>query len=194
MLKTIFLTALTLLIAIGGGAASVWYALNRIDGLGALTVGVWVAFPAAGTPYADPYSKARIAREAALPLGAAEGLSFIAREDTVGGKLSRNCTYRIEGRVPAARFWTIYAGDDSLDPIPQSAGRTGGLHSRQILRQNDGSFVVTISAHPREGNWLPVTGTGTMALLMTLYDTPIASNSGVEQFELPQVLKVACDE
>jgi hypothetical protein len=194
MLKTIILTALTLLIAIGGGAASVWYALNRIDGLGAMTVGEWVAFPAAGTPYADPYSKARIAREAALPLGAAEGLSFIAREDAGGGKLARNCTYRIEGRVPPARFWTIYAANESLDPIPRVAGRTSGLHSRQILRLSDDSFVLNIGPNPSPGNWLPVDGSGSMALLMTLYDTPVASNSRVEQFELPQVLRIACDE
>ncbi|TSE04009.1 DUF1214 domain-containing protein, partial [Mesorhizobium intechi] len=57
MLKNAFLMLLSLAIAIGGGGASVWYALKIQDGVGAIRVGQWTAFPDIGTPAADPYSK-----------------------------------------------------------------------------------------------------------------------------------------
>ncbi|RUX68043.1 DUF1214 domain-containing protein, partial [Mesorhizobium sp. M7A.F.Ca.CA.004.08.2.1] len=58
MLKTAFLTLLSLAIAIVGGGGSVWYALKVQDGVGAIRIGQWTAFPDIGTPAADPYSKA----------------------------------------------------------------------------------------------------------------------------------------
>ena len=75
--RTVFIL-IVIAIAIGGGTASVWYVLRAQEGIGALTVGDWTAFPAIGTPEADPYAKARIARDVILPLGRAEGLAFIA--------------------------------------------------------------------------------------------------------------------
>ena len=81
MLKTAFFTLLSLAIAIGGGGGSVWYALQAQSGVGAISIGQWTAFPEIGTQNADPYSKARVAREGVLALGKAEGLSFIAERD-----------------------------------------------------------------------------------------------------------------
>ena len=60
MLRNALLILLTLTIAIGGGAASAWYALGSIGALDTILVGGWVAYPDAGTPQADPYAKARI--------------------------------------------------------------------------------------------------------------------------------------
>ena len=58
-----FYVALVVAIAVGGGGASVWFALNAIDGLDTLTVGAWTAYPESGTPQVDPYGRARIARD-----------------------------------------------------------------------------------------------------------------------------------
>jgi hypothetical protein len=55
MLKTAFLTLLSLAIAIGGGGGSVWYALKIQDGVGAIRIGQWTAFPDIGTPAADAH-------------------------------------------------------------------------------------------------------------------------------------------
>ena len=64
MLKTALTVLLTLSLAIGGGAASVWYVLAGQSGTGALTIGSWTAFPKIGAPDADPYSKARVRAKA----------------------------------------------------------------------------------------------------------------------------------
>jgi hypothetical protein len=133
MLKTAFLTLLTLVIAIGGGTASLWYVLRTQDGVGAVAIGGWTAFPDIGTPNADPYSKARVARQGSLSLGRAEGLAFAAERDTGGALLRRECSYRIEGSTVPARFWTLYAAD--------RAGRVVHARDGRVQRQAQ-QFVV----------------------------------------------------
>ncbi|MCO4318357.1 DUF1214 domain-containing protein [Phyllobacterium sp. 21LDTY02-6] len=193
MLRNIALALLAVVIALGGGMASAWYAVNRFEGFGALTVGQWTAHPDAGTPMSDPYAKARAAREGAFPLGSAEGLIFYARADDQGAPLERRCTYKISGHSPNSRFWTLHAADRGLIPIEPGRGRLPALHSRQILRDADGTFTVEVSPLAQPGNWLPVAGDGRMVLVMTLYDTPVGSNSGLVEMTFPAVARVGCD-
>ena len=194
MFRTVLLTLATLAIAIGGGAGSVWYALNAQEGVGAVTIGSWTAYPDMGAPDADPYSKARQARLGLLPLGRAEGLAFIAAHDAGGAPLSRQCSYVIEGSTPPARFWTLYAADRSLRMIAPEGGRRPALQSLAILRNSDNSFAIAVAPDAAPGNWLRISGNGAMVLVLTLYDTPVAGVIGVEDVALPQVLRTACRE
>ena len=193
MLRTILLTALVLLTAIGGGAASVWYALESREGIGAVTVGPWTAFPDLGTPQADPYSKARIAREGVLSLGLAEGLTFVARRDSGGAALSRNCAYEIRGTFPPARFWTIYAADEFRAVIDTGHLRLPALQSISALREPDNSISIAVGRLASPGNWIPLSGSGPMSLVLTLYDTPATSSSGIAEIALPEIRKTMCD-
>ncbi|MEK1853125.1 MAG: DUF1214 domain-containing protein [Phyllobacterium sp.] len=193
MLRNVFLACLALVIAVGGGTLSAWYAVNRFEGFGAFTVGQWTAHPEAGTPLSDPYAKARAAREGAFPLGSTEGLVFYAYSDEQGKTLDRRCTYTIEGNSPNSRFWTLYAADRSLIALDPGADRLPAIHSRQIFRKEDGQFVVNISPKAQPGNWLATTGSGRMVLVMTLYDTPVGSNSGLVDMKFPAVTRIGCD-
>nr|WP_085464684.1 DUF1214 domain-containing protein [Mesorhizobium australicum] len=186
MLRDAMTILLSSVIAVGGGAASAWYALESAEGVGALTVRGWTAYPNAGSPDADPYSKARVAREAELPLGRAEGIAFTTGRDSGGEPLRLSCTYRVEGQVPSARFWTLHVTGAGV-------ARAAALPSQALMRESDGSVVLTASRHPSPGNWLALSGDGTMALVLTLYDTPVASNEDIAGTELPQVLRVGCD-
>jgi hypothetical protein len=194
MFRTVLLTVVTLTIAIGGGAASVWYALQAQEGVGAVTIGSWTAYPNMGAPDADPYSKARAAREGLLALGRAEGLPFFATRDAGGDQLSRKCSYLIEGSTPPARLWTLYAADRSLRMIAGERRRKPAVQSLDILRNADNSFAIAIGPDATPGNWLSVSGDGPMVFVLTLYDTPVAGSIGVEDVELPQVLKAGCDD
>ena len=193
MLKNVFLTLIVLVIAIGGGAASVWYALDAEDPPGAVTFGSWTTQPEAGTPAADPYARARLVREGVLMLGRTEGLFFVAERDSGGELLRRECTYVVEGNVPPARFWTLYAADASLRVLSSRLPRIPALHSQAVLRQPDNSFVITAGAKPAPGNWLAISGHGPMRLLLTLYDTPLTIGTALSDVELPQVQKVGCN-
>lgn len=193
MLKQSFLIALVFAIAVGGGAASVGYVLNSQEGIGAVTVGPWTAYPDIGTPDADPYSKARVARDGILALGRAEGLSFIAEKDSGGAHLKRECSYRVEGSLPVARFWTLYASDKAQLALKTGMRRDPDLHSLEVLRQPDNSIEVSVGARPSPGNWLAVSGVGDMNLVLTLYDTPIASSTGLSDIEMPRIVRVQCN-
>jgi hypothetical protein len=193
MLKTAFLTFVVLCISIVGGGASVWYTLKANESIGAVTVGEWTAFPLIGTPDADPYSKARVAREGLLALGRAEGLSFSAQRDSAGEALRRECSYRIEGAVPPARFWTLYAADAAGNVIRAGERRSAALHSYQLLRLVDNSVSIAAGPHPAPGNWLSLSGDGPMTLVLTFFDTPIASSTGASDIVLPSIVKVGCD-
>lgn len=192
MFKTVFLSLLVLAIAIGGGAASVWYALQAQDGIGAIAAGPWTTYPELGTPHADPYSKARIAREGVLSLGLTEGLTFVAQNDSDGGVLRRDCTYTIDGTFPPARFWTLYAAEPSRAVIQRRHLRLPALHSSEVLRRADNSVSIAVGRHPTPGNWLPVSGVGPMSFVLTLYDSPAASSSG--DIALPRIAKAACND
>ena len=194
MLKTAFLTFFVLCISIVGGGASVWYTLKANERGGAVTIGEWTAFPLIGTPEADPYSKARVAREGLLALGRAEGLSFSAQRDSAGQGLRRECSYRIEGPVPSARFWTLYAADSAGSVIRAGERRSAALHSNQLIRLADNSVSIAAGAHPAPGNWLALSGAGPMTLVLTFFDTPIAAATGASDIVLPSIVEAGCDE
>lgn len=193
MLKQSLLIALALAVAVGGGAASVGMVLNSQEGIGAVSVGPWTAFPDIGTPDADPYSKARVARDGVLALGRAEGLSFVADRDSTGVTLRSECSYRLEGSLPVARFWTLYATDRAHMALKSGIRRDASLHSLEVLRQPDNSISVSVGVRPEPGNWLAVGGVGAMNLVLTLYDTPIASSTGLSGIEMPRIVRVQCN-
>ncbi|MCO5147016.1 MAG: DUF1214 domain-containing protein [Aquamicrobium sp.] len=193
MLKSVIFTAIALGIALVGGAGSVWLALERDFGFGTVTIGNWVAFPDHGTPQADPYSRARFSREADLALGRAEGLVFTARRDAGGEPLLRECSYVIEGNLPPARFWTLSARDGDNAVIGIEGGRSPALHSLALLRRPDDTVAVAVSGRPAPGNWLALGGAGPFSLVLTLYDTAIASSARIAEVELPHIVREGCD-
>ncbi|WP_309084094.1 DUF1214 domain-containing protein [Chelativorans sp.] len=193
MLKTVFLTLVTLAVAIGGGAASAWMILENVPPVGAVAAGPWTAFPDAGTPEADPYSRARFTREGGIPLGRSEGLVFTASRDSAERALRRACTYRIEGTIPAARLWTLHAADPSGMPLAPKGRRQAALHSGMILHREGVPFAITISPHPAPDNWLAVTGSGPMQLVFTLLDTPVSTGVSLGELAMPDILQVRCD-
>lgn len=193
MIRLVAAVGLVFVLAIGGGAASVYVALDRLAGFDGLSVGPWIAYPNRGTPGADPYSKARFARSAELPLGKAEGLAFVAAADSSGELLRRACSYRIEGRVPATRFWTLYPADAEARPLAALPMRWPGLHSMLVLLRADNSFEIVAGPQPHPGNWLSTGGDGTMSLVLTLYDAPALGGSDAPQVDLPQIYRTGCE-
>lgn len=193
MLKQSLLIGLALAIAVGGGAASVRMVLDSQEGIGAVSVGAWTAFPDIGTPEADPYSKARVARDGILALGRAEGLAFVAERDADGANLRRECTYLIDGSLPVARFWTLYASDKAQNALKPATRRDPALHSLEILREPDNTIQISVGAQAVPGNWLAVSGVGEMNLVLTLYDTPIASSTGLSDIHMPRIVRGQCN-
>lgn len=191
MLRTVLLTLLTLAVAIGGGAVSVWMALG--EGAGAVNVGGWTTLPDAGAEDADPYSRAQAARDGLLALGRNEGLAFAATRDSAGDALRRECAYTVEGKMPAARLWTLHAADRQGVAVATGTRRDAFLSSWAVLFRPDDALAITVGAQPAPGNWLATSGSGPMQLVLTLYDTPLAGEAGMADTVMPRVLKAGCD-
>ena len=191
MLKTILKVITVLVIALGGGIWATDCALDNFDGFGELQLGAWNAYPASGTIAADPYSKARAARKASLALGTAEGLPFYARHDSNGHELRRGCAYRLSGVTPPSRFWTLYPANSNLEPIRPREGLQPALHSREMIYEDDGSIQITVGPTASPNNWLAVEGSGSLVLVLTLYDTPAASSSGLIDLVMPRIVPAA---
>jgi hypothetical protein len=187
MLKSLLLTALTLVIALGGGAGSVWLMMEEVPDFGALTIGEWSVNPTEGTPQADPYAKARFAREGKLSLGVAEGAQFIAARDTTGQPLRGACDYVVTGSVPASRFWTLHAVQ------PGASGTPHTLQSLALLRDSSGSFSIALSRHPAPGNWLQIGADGPYRLVLAVYDTPTVGSADFAEVTLPRIVRERCN-
>ena len=187
-LEIAFVLALGLLV---GGALS-FASIRNTNQLAALTLGQWTAWPKAGGVDADPYTKARVAAEGAVPLGAAEGIAFHGSSDDSGRPLRLECTYRIAGQTPQARFWTLTAERANGRAIRRANGEAATLISRDILRRRSGDFELLASATLQSGNWLELAGSGEFALVFRLYDTQIGTASGLFEPSMPSLTLMGC--
>lgn len=183
--------AIAIVLATTIGFSTAWFAVERGHLFGAVTIGAWTAWPDTGSPNADPYSVALLARTGQVPLGAGEGLAFTALADSQGDPLSGNCIYSVNGQTPSARLWTLTVYDSEGRLMVNAAGRYG-FHSREILRRPDGSFAIEVSTHVKPGNWLPITQVESFRLILRLYDTPLTTMTDFSGIDMPHIERVAC--
>ena len=182
-----------LALALGLGIYSASTVSSKFDGFDRLVIGPWKAHPASGTPEADPFAQARAARTGRLALGAAEGTTFVAERDGEGEPLSGLCSYRLAGRMPQARLWTLHVADPDgrvlpgPDPLILPA-----IHSRGLLHEKDGTFAVTFSRDIGPGNWVPLDHDGPIHFRATLYDTSVNSATGLTELVMPAISRLEC--
>jgi len=183
-------TMLVVALLVGFGLS--YYALSDGRMFGAIQIGPWQAWKDVGVPNPDPYTRAFIARSGALELGATEGIQFIASTDSDNKKLDRNCRYRIDGRTPAARFWTLVpVSSDDGTPIARPDGQLD-FHSARLSRAGDGSAALYVSKTLAPENWIEIAGDGPFSLVLSLYDTSSLSGVGSEVASLPAIIREAC--
>lgn len=82
----------------------------------AIDIDGWRSDWSIGSENADPYVRARVARNGLLALRKEEAVYFIRNEDDEGAPLTESCTYRVSGAQYPARWWsiTLYDGDNRL--------------------------------------------------------------------------------
>lgn len=183
---------IVLVLGLGIGGALSWAAIRTDQGIGAASVGQWTTWPSSGRPDSDPYTKARVAAGGEIPLGAAEGLSFVIREDETGQKLRPQCTYELQGKTPPARLWTLTyqrLDDEAVDTIATEATV---LSSNQVIRDHDGAIDIAIGPSLSSGDWLHTSGNGFFVVLMRFYDTPLTGTGALDGIDMPSLNRVAC--
>ncbi|PXA90407.1 DUF1214 domain-containing protein, partial [Nostoc sp. 3335mG] len=144
-----------------------------------------------GSASPNPYSRGHLTREAALQLGSAEGLQFVATSDSAGDPLDLACTYRLEGHVPVSSFWTLVAVDAEGVNLAAPGGDLA-MRSSEIARTNAGAILIHVGTALSPGNWLELAGTGPFALRLTLYDTTAFSGFGSSNDTMPSIVMGDC--
>jgi len=190
--RLILFTLLALIIAAGVGVGATWMTATRGTDFGTLTIGAWTARPRAGTAEVDPYARAAIARSGELPIGAGDGIAFIAAADDAKRPLDGRCDIEVSGVTPPARFWTLTLYDPRGNLIANSLERYG-FTSQEILRSADGAFKIRVAARSRAGNWLPTGGVERYILMLRLYDTPVGVATRTQRdAPMPAIATVGC--
>ena len=193
MLKNMLVTVVALAIAFGAGSWMTHFAMNKSGQFGGVTIDGWTAYPLDGTLEADPYAKARLARDASLAIGAAEGVTFYAGADDEREPLTSRCDYSIEGRNVAARLWTIHPLNPAKRRLAGTPDRWPAyLNSETIGYDADGAFKINVSAFARPDNWLALPKNTDFMLALNLYDSPVATNKGLVETSLPKVIRGKC--
>lgn len=182
-----------ILLGLGVGGSVSWYSIQNNQGFGAINIGIWTAWPLAGSIDADPYTKAKVAAEGEVPLGAAEGIAFHARTDSQSRPLLRECQYYLSGQTPPARFWTMAAHADDGSFLSDDAIENQILLSNTLFRNADGRFALEVGPRMANGNWLQVNGRGPYQLVLRLYDSPITSTRGIVDPEMPSLERRDCN-
>jgi hypothetical protein len=179
----------------GIGMGSAWFTTQSIQPLDVIKLGPWIASPNAGTPDADPYSRARLARTGELPLGSGEGLALVALTDSGGRQLQGDCIYRVLGQTPQARLWTLSV--EAADGRPLAPGdNVTAVGSDGLFRQGDGNLNVVVAPTPQAGIWL-ASNSGRLSenpirLVARLYDTPARTVTALTNFVMPAIRRERC--
>ena len=192
-LENLLKTLATAAIGIGLGLFSTWLAVERGYGFGAVNAGPWTAWPKSGSSEADPYARAVVARSAEIPLGLAEGLTFVARQDDAGALLDPKCDYRVSGPLPPARTWTMTLMTPRGGLIDNPVHRFG-FTSGEIVREKSQSIDIAVSRYASAGNWLPLGQQVPFVLALRLYDTIVrASASAIDAAAMPSITRGTCE-
>ena len=194
MIRKLAVAAGVVVVAVVLALASVWWALLRAPlSSQVVVVGPWQTSLVTGSVDADIYTRARIAIGGLFALNRAEAIYFTALKDDDGRPLRARCSYVIEGKPVAARWWSITAYADDHFLIPNGANRFS-YNMGNLNLGPDGAFKVMVSPTEQPGHWLPTgDGSGGFNLLFRLYNPSpvIAVYPGAAQ--LPSIKSIgAC--
>lgn len=188
----IALKVVTVLVAgVALGLAATWLVVIKGGTLGgSVSDGPWSTSLDVGSSASDPWLRARIAVHGLLALNRSETIYYTARTDSAGAALSSACVYRVEGKDPPTRWWSItaYGGDDFLIPNP------AGIYSasqNSVHRGANGRFAIAVSRERVAGDWIPV-GDGPFSLSIRLYNPDASVTGDPAHAPLPAIVKERC--
>ena len=146
-LRLITKVSVFLFIALFGGTASSWYAVEYGMPFNTETQGPWKRWSGAGRTDSDPYTRNRFSAREQLLYNANLSYRFEATSDSKGRLLHSSCDYVIEGRKINAPWWGLAVFDGS--------GRLKGVvltslpAAISIYRRLSGSLADDSSSHTR---------------------------------------------
>ena len=157
------------------------------------TFGPWITWTAAGRPEADPYTRAHTARNGLLPVSSTLELTFRAKTDSRGGRLTSSCDYTIVLQDPSPPGGAL----------PCSMARAGWCRtapsampstSARPCASRTAATAIGVARDARPGNWLPSGRSGRIVLVLTVQDAAFAASvhDGGQAKALPEIQRTGC--
>jgi hypothetical protein len=184
----LYVGAVALGLALGVGSARLAVS-NSLAG-SAVENGIWSTDLTIGSSEAGPYTRASIALNGTLALKRSETMYYSADSDAEGDTLTSNCNYVLEGRDPAARWWSVTVYDSDGFLLPEANGRFS-VSKTSVLRTSGGAFQITLSRDGRGANGIP-TGSGDFTMLLRLYNPSPSVEAAPDKATLPKLRKGSC--
>jgi len=174
--------------AVAAGLGSAWWVLKKAPWLNpSVQVGAWKTNLRAGSVDADMYTRAAIALNALLALDREETMYFVATHDDAGRPLRSQCSYRIEGTPPAARWWSITAYADDLF-LFDAPNRQYSLNGTTAQLDAKGRFAIQTGGSPAGTTyWLPTPGQRGLVLALRLYNPEPALQAAPSSLAPPTI-------
>lgn len=177
-------------LAIGVGSA--WLATGGLIGAGALRNGGWSTDLTVGSPAANPWVRAQIARVGLLALPKSQTVYFDRNTDDAGAPLDPRCRYEIAGGAIPARWWSItaYGSDQMLARAPDGPV---SVDKTRLGTAAEGSWTVLAgSADGSERPRLSLAGLDRPILMLRLYNPDAADPIALKVMGLPTVTRRDC--
>jgi hypothetical protein len=183
------LGSITLAIVLGLASAYVGIFWMR-GGDAQVRNGPWQTNLLTGSASADAYLRSFIAFTGLLALNKNETIYYEANHDSAGEVLDGDCSYRIDGKDPDARWWsiTVYGTDHFLVPNKE---KRYSVSKNNVVRGADGAFSVRLSTTHEDGNWIATSENG-FELTLRLYNPGESVRERPDAVPLPAIIKEAC--
>lgn len=174
--------------ALALGLGSAWLVLRAGLGEG-VAAGPWRANLLAGSAEAGGYTRARVAIGGLLALNRDETMYYVATTDSEGAPLRSRCAYRVTGRPPAARWWSVtaYAEDFFLFPNDE---RRWSVNGTSAPLDAGGRFVFASGpTAPADKTlaWLPTPGDRGLMFTLRVYNPEAALAAAPASLDPPRI-------
>ena len=161
---------------------------------GGVDVQGWQSDWTIGSPAANPWMRARIARHGLLALTKEEAVYFTKAVDDEGKPLTEACTYRVSGGPMPALWWsvTLYDGTSYL---PHNTDKALSYDQTKAAAEgDDGTWAFTVAPEaPAEGGWVSSRAAGDFDLTLRLYKPSAALLANPETvLPPPSIERLSC--
>jgi len=137
----------------------------------------------------DHLLTARVAVAALFALNPKEVIYLVAKSDAKGNELTSENDYVVKGVPLDALYWSITFYDDDYFLIPNEENRYS-FNVHNVKYENDSSFVIHVSSHRKDHNWLPSGTGGKFYLVLRMYVPGASVYNHLKEVQLPTIEKV----
>lgn len=165
----------------------------------AIDIENWRSDWSIGSENANPYVRARVARNGLMGLRKEEAVYFLKTVDEDGAPLSEACTYRVSGGDFPAAWWsiTLYDSENRL-PMNEDAHLSFDQTQAEMINggnANAWAFQVSAQTPETDEAWLSSKAGGSFDLTLRLYQPdPALLEDPAAALTPPRIERLSCDE